>query len=185
MAKERIDRKLFYRMMVPQNVALITSMGRDKKTNIMACSWFTPISFRPPMCVIAIKPSRHTHRLLKESKEFVLNFFTKDFAPQALAVGKVSGSEVDKIREQEFTKEPSEMIDVPRIQQAYVAIECRIASMIKVGDHDLITAEVLHVKLDQGLLKDGLLDLSKIEPLMYLSENTFCTTSDYIMKPKI
>jgi len=184
MAKERADRKDFFKFSYPENMVLITSMGKQKKTNVTPIAWHTPVSFKPPIYLIAMKPSNYSHMLIKQQKEFVINFLEKDFAQKALQTGEVSGQKKDKFREFGLAKEPSEMIDVPRIKQAYAALECNLISTIKSGDHDLFLGEVVHVKIKPDIMKGGILDLSKIQPLLYLGNNVFCTTSDYIMKPK-
>lgn len=184
MAKERVDRKEFFKFAYPANMVLVTSMGKQKKTNVAPIAWHTPISFRPPMYLIAMKPSNYSHMLIKQGKEFVVNFVEKDFAQKALQTGEVSGQDKDKFREFELGKEPSEMVDVPRIKEAYASLECKLISSIKSGDHDIFLGEVVHIKTKPDIMKEGIVDLSKVQPLLYMGKNVFATTADYIMRPK-
>ncbi len=186
MAKERVPVNSFHRLMKPENVALITAMGKDKKTNIMPASWITPLSFKPPLVGVLVKPSRHTHSLIKESEEFVINFLTMDWAKVILECGMESGRDVDKFRTTSLTKEPSEQVTTPRIKEAYACIECKLNSSMKLGDHTLFVGEVVNVKAEQNALSEtGILNLKEIKPTLYLGEGVFCSTSDFILKPKV
>jgi flavin reductase (DIM6/NTAB) family NADH-FMN oxidoreductase RutF len=63
-------------------------------------------------------------------------------------------------------------------------LECKLISSIKSGDHDIFLGEVVHTKTKPDIMKEGIVDLSKIQPLLYMGKNVFATTADYIMRPK-
>jgi len=54
--------------------AKIEILGKKiEKDNLMALDWFMPVSHEPAKCAIAIKQSRFTYRMIKESNVFTLN----------------------------------------------------------------------------------------------------------------
>jgi len=184
MAKERVNPDIFYRVSYPKTVALITAIDHNKKTNVMTVDWHMPVSIKPPLYAVAVTKKAYTHKLIEESGEFVVNFIQKELAPQAKFIGLHSGKNVDKFKETGLTKEPSDMVITPRIKEAYAHIECKLISTHKTGDHSIFIGEVLATRADPKLLKNDIIDLAEFQPLLHLGKNIYCTTSDYIMRPK-
>ena len=55
--------------------AILTCTDKTGKTNPITAAWHTPISEKKPALYgVSIAPSRYSYKLIKESKEFAINF---------------------------------------------------------------------------------------------------------------
>ncbi len=137
-------------MSSPNPFALVVSCDQNKKSNIMALSWWTYISNKPASLGICLSNACYTGQLLKENKEFSLCLVPPSLADVALQCGKVSGRTVDK--ESEFLIELSKAkkISPSIIKDSPLAFECTVNTSIIVGDHTIYIAKVVCIHGDSS-----------------------------------
>ncbi len=161
----------------PNPVILVTSsyQGED---NIITLAWAGTVCSSPPLISISIRPSRHSHALIKKSSEFVINIPDKNQADICQYCGTKSGKDIDKFKELNLSKaKPSHTI-TPLIAECPINIECRVKDIISLGTHDLFIGEVLGVSSNPDLVyEDGDIDYEKIDTL------TYCMGKYYSIKP--
>lgn len=119
------------------------------------------------MVSVSVQPPRHSHRLLKERQEFVVNIPRASQVEAVDYCGVVSGRDVDKFAECGFTPLASQKIAVPGIKECPVQLECRVHSIVHLGTHDMFIGEILTVTHDEDVVRQGRLDLEQADPLMY------------------
>jgi flavin reductase (DIM6/NTAB) family NADH-FMN oxidoreductase RutF len=130
----------------PRPVALITCCDKAGKPNILSVTWTTPVSHEPPIIAISIAPSRHSHSLLLETDEFVLNIVGQKFLRAVETCGTCSGKSEDKFAKATLQTQKSLRVRPPRIVGALGYMECHIEERRTVGDHSLFLANVLHAE---------------------------------------
>jgi flavin reductase (DIM6/NTAB) family NADH-FMN oxidoreductase RutF len=158
----------------PYTVAIVGAQA-GKRINYMACAWHTALSFEPPLFGILISKKRYTHQIISEAREFTVNFISFNKVKLSAQMGRISGSETDKIKEFEIKLSPSKIIKSPVLQEAYVCFECRVADSRAYGDHDLFVGEVLAIHEEECFSSEGVLDTGKIHPLLYLGNDFYIT----------
>lgn len=161
----------------PKVAAIITAShgGRD---NAMTAAWHSSISPDPPIYGVSISPKRFTYQLIRESKEFGINFIPFEKASVAASIGGISGEEIDKFQELGIAKEKALKTGVPLLKDAYACYECRLRDSQVYGDHIWVVGEIVATHFQQGLLTEsGILDLDRVKPLLYLGSE-FYTTAD-------
>ena len=94
--KKTADLRKFYYYSFPTNAALVTVKDKDK-TNIITIAWHCTISKKPPLYGISVAPQRHSHRLIEDSKEFVVNFMPYNLVEKVQFCGTHSGRKTNKI----------------------------------------------------------------------------------------
>ena len=153
----------------PVPVVLVSCIDKaSKKTNIITLAWCGVVSSKPPMIGISIRPSRLSHRLIKETKDFVVNIPSVKILKETDLCGVVSGKDTDKFNACSFTKTASSKILSPLINECPVNIECILKNIIKLGAHDLFLGEVVAVHADEDVLKPGgSIDYRKALPFVY------------------
>lgn len=127
----------------PERVVLAVSVDAKGLADIIALGWKMRTSGIPPMYAISIGHSRYSHKLISESKEFVLSIPGEDLSEQVLYVGTVSGRKVDKFKETGLTPVPSKIVRPPLIQECIVNHECNVVGQLNTGDHTIFVGEVL------------------------------------------
>lgn len=155
-------------ILAPLPPALISS-GKMEKPNVMTAAWTGIIASDPAMTYVSIRPTRHTHKIISETKEFVINLPTLALAEITDWCGVKTGASVDKFKETGLTAEACEHIAAPAIAQSPVSIECKVVEIKKYGTHDMFIAEILGVNVDEEFVdEDGKLHLDKMGILGYM-----------------
>ncbi|MFA5145856.1 MAG: flavin reductase family protein [Candidatus Omnitrophota bacterium] len=153
----------------PVPVVLVSCSDKDaRRTNIITIAWCGVISSDPPLLSVSIRPSRHSHRLITETKDFVINIPTAAMLKKVDHCGLVSGKETDKFAECSFTPLNSKKTVSRAIEECPVNIECRLKRSVSLGAHDMFIGEVVLVRVDESILgKDGAIDYKKADPIVY------------------
>lgn len=152
----------------PVPVTLVTSCVEGSDPNIITIAWTGIINSDPPMVYVSIRPERHSHRLVKESGEFVINIPSVDQVKVVDYCGMVSGREVNKFKEAGLTPVPASQVKAPLIAECPANIECRVREVVSLGSHDMFMADVLAVHYNESVLDEkGRPDPDKIKPYGY------------------
>lgn len=164
-------------------VAAIVTVNHQGRKNAMAVAWHSPVSFRPPLYGISISPKRYSYQMINDSRQFGINFMPLGKAETIAAVGGSSGSFTDKFTEFSIGEDAAIKTDVPVLQDAYAAYECKVVDSRLVGDHAWITGEVVAVHAASELfMENGMIDLSLLQPALYLGAETYCAADKDSLK---
>lgn len=154
-------------MLSPLPPTLITS-GDMKKPNVMTAAWTGIICSEPVITYVSLRPSRYTHELVSKHKEFVINLPTVAIADAVDTVGVKSGRDVNKFALTGLTAVASSKVKAPHIAECPVSLECKVIDIKSYGTHDMFTAEVVSVKVDEKYIdENGALNLEKAGLLAY------------------
>jgi len=153
----------------PIPVVLVSCLDKDsKKTNVITIAWCGVVCSNPPLISISIRPSRYSHKLILETKDFVVNIPSTDILKGSDFCGIHSGRDLDKLEACSFTTAPSSKVSSPLINECPVNIECSLKEVIKLGSHDMFIGKVLCVHADDGIIcKNGNVDYAKAKPFVY------------------
>ena len=134
----------------PRPVVLVTCIDKQGRSNIVSVAWNMPVSHHPPLLVISVSPKRFSHKLLKETEEFVVNVPPYELMNEVEFCGSVSGKQVDKFKESGLTPKPARMVKPPIIEECLAHLECKIVNKVQAGDHTLFIGEVLTAYVNRG-----------------------------------
>lgn len=159
----------------PAVVAVVTARAGGK-ANAMPATWHSALSRKPPLFGVAIYPKWFTHDLILKAGEFGVNFLAFEEARTIAALGGCSGRTVDKFERFKIGLVEAEMTNVPVLDAAYAAFECKLVERQTHGDHSLFVGEIVCVHLQEGLLTGrGTLNLENVEPTLYLGADLYVT----------
>jgi len=157
----------------PKQAVIVTSSARGKD-DAMTAAWHSSISLRPPIYGVAVTSKRFTYQLIRESREFAVNFISLEKASLAAAIGGTSGQQIDKFEKLGIEKEKPSKTTAPILHDAYAAYECKLLDSRPYGDHIWIVGEIVAVHfLEEALTAAEVLDMAKIKPLLYLGSDTY------------
>lgn len=169
-------------MVYPIPAVLVTVADNEGNDNVLTIAWTGTICSDPAMAYVSIRPSRHSYKMIMDTKEFVINLTTKDLAFATDFCGVKSGKDIDKFREMGLTKESAKYVKAPLIKESPVNIECKVVDIKQCGTHDMFIGEVLAVHADKEYMDEtGRFDLAKAEPLVY-SHGQYYTVGEHIGK---
>lgn len=154
-------------MLFPLPPVMVTC-GSMEKPNVLTIAWTGIINSEPPMTYISVRPSRYSHKLIKESGEFVINISTLELAKACDYCGVKSGKNTNKFQDMELEIEPCSKVSVPMLKKAPVCLECKVVDSKVYGTHEMFTAEIVNVNIDdQYLEEDNRLALEKAGLLVF------------------
>ena len=126
---------------------VISDESKVSKVNIATLSYVGVLSEVPPIIGVSLRPSRHSHGLIMEAREFTLNLPKISMLGDLDYCGSVSGRKHDKATEQKIDFEKSEIVSVPVISACPVNLECRLKDVLflsKAGaSHDYFIADIV------------------------------------------
>jgi flavin reductase (DIM6/NTAB) family NADH-FMN oxidoreductase RutF len=149
------------------NSVVMATCSYQGKDNIITLAWVTTACFTPPMVACAIRDTRYSHGLIKNSKEFVVNIPPASLAKETDFCGQVSGRDTDKFAACNFTKVQASKVGAPLIKECPVNIECKLQEIIHLGTHDLFIGRVVAVDVDEELLEGKTINYKKALPIAY------------------
>ena len=150
--------------------AVMVSCGTGDGANIITIAWVGTLCSKPPLVGIGVRPNRHSHGLIQDTGEFVINIPSVEQAISLDYCGIVSGRDEDKWAACEFTKTIGTEVAVPLIAECPVNIECRLQQTLNLGVHDLFIGEIVAVQVDESVLNErGRIDFDKAKPFAYMN----------------
>lgn len=140
---------------IPTPVVLLTTVSADGKANIITLAWVGVACSDPLILSAGIRPPRHSHHLLQESGEAVVNVPTADILRQTDQCGMVSGRDADKFAAYGLTPIAADLVKPPLIAECPVNLETKVTTVHSLGTHDLFLLEVVRTHVDESLLDDS------------------------------
>jgi len=129
---------------------LLSSIGSDGERNVMTIGWGSVgIIWREPVFVVAVRYSRHTHKLIEETNEFTVNVPCDDMGKAITHCGTVSGRDHDKFKEMKLTARKGKTVKSPIISECIAHYECRVIGKTEVVPEKL-SKEVLQTCYTSG-----------------------------------
>jgi len=168
------------RLFAPQLVGLVSSIDRKGKPNVATLAWITSVSGEPPLVSIALARSRYTHECISHSREFVVNLPIVDILKAVQLAGSLSGREVDKFERCGLTPVASTAVKAPGVKECAAHLECKVIATKEAGDHTLFIGKVVATTCEPGAIRDGILDVSRIKPVLHLGGTFFTTAGEVV-----
>jgi len=157
-------------MIYPLPALLVTVGQAPREWNMLTIAWAGTICTNPAMCYISVRPERYSYPLLMKRMEFTINLTTEGMARAADWAGVRSGKDFNKWEATGLTPMPGEKVSSPTIAESPLSIECRVKSVMRLGSHDMIIADVINIRADSDYIDPdtGKFHLEKSKPLVYL-----------------
>ena len=171
-----------YRLLHPMHTVLVSCIGKAGKPNITTLAWAMPTSGNPPLLAISLAPRRHSHTLIEESGDFVVNIPTLEILQAVYACGSLSGRSFDKFKKTNLTPMPAKKVKAPAIRECVANVECTLVDKFTTGDHTIFVGKIVEAYADQGVFSD-VYDLKKARLLYHLGGNNFAVLDPKIYKP--
>ncbi|MGA3150371.1 MAG: flavin reductase family protein [Candidatus Saccharimonadales bacterium] len=127
----------------------VLSVDANGKPNGMAAGWNMKCSYKPPTLAVALQDTNNTHKLILESKEFVIAVPSPELRRQLEYFGSVSGADVDKFAESGIATLPGTIGKTPLLADARVNFECRLHSYAKPADHYVFFGTIIAAYLNE------------------------------------
>jgi len=122
---------------IPHGVFII-GVAQDGQRNAFTGTWFTQVSFTPPLVALGVRKDSHSFAMIQQGQVFSVNFLGKDQKPVAEHFVKPGG---DKLAGIPHTPGST---GAPLLDEAIAFVECRVREIANAaGDHAVVIGEVV------------------------------------------
>jgi flavin reductase (DIM6/NTAB) family NADH-FMN oxidoreductase RutF len=151
--------QLLIGLVAPRPIALVTSMNEEGRLNAAPFSAYNYLCTDPPIIGMGVmdRPTggfipKDTARNIRRTGEFVVNVVTEDLAQQMNICATDFPAEIDELEMAGLTTAPSQIVKVPRIEQAHAALECREYTTMEIGRSRIILGKVVSIYIEDKFL---------------------------------
>lgn len=157
---------------VPRPIAWISTRSAAGVGNLAPHSFYTVACANPPIVQFTSVGDKDTLRNVRETGEFVINLAAAPMVDSINSSSAPFDPDVDEAEALGVRLEPSRTVSVPRVADAPTSIECRLHSVIELGDSTVVLGDVLALTvLSSALGADGLPDMSALQPVSRLGRD--------------
>lgn len=151
----------------PTPVFIVGTYDKDGKPNAMNAAWGGISCSVPPCVSISLREATYSHGNIKNREAFTISIPSDDYIKEADYFGIASGRNEDKFEKTGLTPVKSELVDAPYIEEFPLILECELVNITELGLHTHFTGEIVDVKVNEDLMKDGTPDIEQIKPFLY------------------
>ncbi len=171
----------FKSCIIPRPIAWITTLGDDGIDNCAPYSFFNGVSSEPPMVMFANNgPSlkgggpRDTFSNVRDTHEFVINISTYSTKNKMNITSTRLEKNISEIEFASLETLESNIVKPKRLKHSPISMECILHKIIDLpGTNEnnyngIIIGEVIGIHIDDNYIKDGKVDVIKMQPLARL-----------------
>jgi len=129
-------------------VTVVTTRGEDHLCGLTA-SAVASLSLDPPLILVAVDKSSHSHACLKKNRSFAVNVLSADQEEVSRRFAKTGPKEFADL------SPTTAVTGAPILGSALAYLDCRLVEVLPGGDHDIFIGEIV-----AGDSREG-------EPLLY------------------
>jgi flavin reductase (DIM6/NTAB) family NADH-FMN oxidoreductase RutF len=178
--------KLLIGCVVPRPIAWVSTVGADGVNNLAPFSFFMGVCQEPPTIAFSSSPRangrKDTVRNAQHTGDFVVNVVDDDRAEQMNLTSGDYPPDVDEIALTGLTAWPSVKVRAPRVAEAPINLECRVAQVIQVGrgPHNLVLGEIVHFHVRDDIYDraTGRVDMHRLKPVGRLAGQAYSHIND-------
>jgi flavin reductase (DIM6/NTAB) family NADH-FMN oxidoreductase RutF len=161
------------RFLEPGPIVLVSSRFGEE-TDIMTMGWHTVMEFTPSLVGCLIASGNHSHNLIRQSRECVINLPTTKLTDTVVGIGNCSGAEVDKFERFGLTADPASKVGAPLIRECHACFECRLHDDALVDKYSFFIFEVVAAHVAASPRNP--------ETLHYMGDGQFMTSGKIISR---
>ncbi len=178
-------------LVVPRPIGWITTISPTGVVNLAPYSFFNMIASHPPFVMFASNTRKHTQTHAEASREFVFNLATYDLRTEMNVTGGDHAEDVSEPEVAKLAMAPSRIVKPPRVANSPIALECIYSQTVnltssngKAHKYQLVIGEVVNVHIDDAMIVDGMIDMSRIRPIARLGYRGDYAVVDNIFEMK-
>jgi len=148
--KTRLELGKVYALLEPGPVVLLGT-AQHGRSNLMPMSWHCMMEFEPPLVGAVVSAGNHSFAALEATGECMLNIPTEALVRQLVDCGNCHGDRCDKFACFGLTPAPSAQVAVPRVEECFANLECRVVDRQLVDRYNFFILQVVEAWIDPSV----------------------------------
>jgi len=170
-----------YRLMGFGPVIMVsTTDGSTPDASTVA--WARPCAKEPPTFSLNVGTGHRTYKNLAKTGMLCINVPTREFVDTVMYCGRVSGNDVDKVREREIEIRYGNVLrDLPLLDDCVAWLECRVVPWTIERGTSMIRAEAVAASCVEGVLTEQYAwNVARFQTLHHLGGSQFMVSGDVL-----
>ena len=169
----------FKALVAPRPIGWISTLDATGQANLAPYSFFNAVAKSPPMVMYASNGSKlgrgegkdgegkDSVANIRATGEFVCNVVSYRLRERMNASSGPFPAGEDEFARAGLAKAASRVVAPPRVAEAPAALECRLWRLLELPGRDnvLVLGEVVGVHIDEAVIADGLVDVTRYQPV--------------------
>ena len=176
-------------LVVPRPIGWISTLGRNGIVNLAPYSFFNAVASTPPFVMFSSAGIKHSQLNAEQTGEFVASLATYELREELNITSAMVGAEVSEPELARLEMAPSIAVKPPRVKRSPTALECRYVKTVELPGPDgkphgfsIVIGEVVGIYIDDSVIVNGMVDLSRVRPIARLGYLDQYTVVDTIFK---
>jgi flavin reductase (DIM6/NTAB) family NADH-FMN oxidoreductase RutF len=168
---------------VPRPIGWISTISASGVPNLAPYSFFNLVATNPTFVMYAscgrtAHGDKDTATNIEQTGEFVVNMATWDQRAAMLASSATVAAELSEFEHAGLEALPSRLVKAPRVAGAPVHLECVYHQTVELppsggGRNIVVFGRVVGVHIDDRMIENGKLDVSKVSPIARLGYSEY------------
>jgi flavin reductase (DIM6/NTAB) family NADH-FMN oxidoreductase RutF len=178
-------------LVVPRPIGWISTISPSGVVNLAPYSFFNAIAGNPPFVMFSSGGRKHSQHNAEKSGEFVHSLTTWELREAMNLTSAMVGPEVSEPELAQLEMAPSTVVKPPRVRRSPVAFECKYVKSVELPgrdgrphDYTIVIGEVVSIYIDDAVIIDGAVDLSRSRPIARLGSTDQYAVVDTIFRMK-
>lgn len=188
--------KLLIGSVLPRPIAFVTSVNSAGVVNAAPFSFFNVVGTEPPLVGISCirKPDgtmKDTARNIVEQREFVVHVVSEENVAMVNETAVDFPPDQSEVEMVGFHLVPSMAIQVPRIKETKIQMECKLYRHLPLGgtkdrsNVDFLIGEIVRFHFDDELYSVGRIDTEKLHPVGRMAGTTYVKGGEMFSMPRL
>lgn len=165
----------FKAIVAPRPIGWISSQDSDGRANLAPYSFFNCVCDRPPIVLFSSSGYKDSVANVDSTGEFVCNMASWDLKDEMNLSSAAVPHETSEFDLTGLEMAPSHLVGPPRVAKAVTALECKHLQTLqmkgldgKEADSWVVFGQVVGVHIDDNIIVDGRVDVTRYKPLSRL-----------------
>lgn len=177
----------FKALVAPRPIGWISTLDPDGRVNLAPYSFFNAIADSPPLVLFSsaghkagIGGGKDSAANARATGEFVCNIVPYALKDAMNVSSGVYPPDADEFELAGLARAPCRVVAPPRVAAAPAALECRLWKAIDLpGEANiLVIGEVVGVHIDESVVVDGKVDVTRYQPVARLGYRDYAAVSE-------
>ncbi|WP_319773105.1 flavin reductase family protein [Breoghania sp.] len=175
----------FKAIVAPRPIGWISTLDAAGRANLAPYSFFNALGDNPHVVMFSSSGWKHSVANVEATGEFVCNLATWDLREQMNESSAPFPEGTSEFEATGLTPAPSVAVKPPRVAESPIALECRHLQTIRIHDLDgkpadqwMVMGQVVSIHIDDAVIEDGMIDVTRIKPLARLGYRDFSVVNE-------
>ena len=175
----------FKAIVAPRPIGWISTLDAQGRANLAPYSFFNAVSDNPHIVMFSSSGWKHSVANIEATGEFVCNLATYELREQMNQSSAPYDAGVSEFEATGLTPVASSVVKAPRVGETPIALECRHLQTIRLEDLEgtpsdrwMVLGQVVSVHIDDAVISDGLIDVTRLRPLARLGYRDFSVVDE-------